>query len=316
MKKTRLSALFLLLVFLMVSVFAVPAAALGDDVDYDYGGWDDGGGWDDDDDWGGGGWTGGNDYGGSSGSGGSSGPGTIAVIVVVAIVFIVLSAFKKSGSGQAPTQTMRHTSGNSDTQRKNPGSLDRLRQADPKFSASDMEAKVKNWVMQFEKAWCDGDMSPCRPFISDGLFHTYQSQLETMKQNGEIARSEDLAVTACTVESWQKDGDNEYLNVFLKEKKRTYKVDRNDPQKVIKGDRGVVYLLEYRWQLIRSAGSVSENAGTRVEECPNCGAQTSVNQSGACEYCGSTLVTESFDWVLNKVDKLSQSSYRSPASPQ
>lgn len=308
MKKLRIFSIIVVLLLLV----SFSAAALGDDVDFGGGNWstgDSGGGnWSGGggSDWGTGGGGGGTYiFGGGGGYGGTStvvpiGGGMIFIIIIVAVVFFMMVQRKNQGGGNVAGMT-RHI----DRQ-----SLDALAQKDPKFSAADIEAKVKNWVLQFESAWAGGDMTPCRPFISDGLYNTYQMQLNMMKQNGERSRTEDLAVMICSVERWTQDGGNEYLDVWLQEKKRTYKVDINNPDKVLKGDRNTVYILEYRWQLMRSAGSVSGNAGVRVMECPNCGAQTSVNQSGKCVYCGSTLTAKSFDWVLNKVDKLAQTSHR------
>lgn len=313
MRKKRIIILLLALLLIVASA-AIPAMALGDDLDY---GWDMGGGWDDSGgDWGGGG---GGDLGGLFnmlffvGRGDSS----IILIILLLAIFIIFKNRNKihrsgsSGNRQSPNANMK-SGGISGTFQHKPGSLAELQRQDPRFSAADLEAKVKNWVQMFEQCWANGDMSPCSPFISDGLFHSYQSQLSMMRQNGEASRTEDLSVLNCSLESWTQDGDKEYLNIWIKEKKRNYKVDINDPSKIIKGDRNITYYLEYRWQLMRSAGSKTEDGGVgaRVQECPNCGAQTSINQSGKCEYCGSTIVAENFDWVLNKVDKLAQTSHK------
>lgn len=303
----KLCFLSFLLILLLSLTFT--AAALGDDVDF--GGNDSGGNWDSGDSgsgWGGG-WDSGGGYGGGFGYSTPLGPlqlGGGAFILLLFIVAILIMRRKGGMFGATGGGTSAGASRRIDRQ-----SLDALGQKDPNFSAADIEAKVKTWSMMFETAWAKGDMSPCRPFLSDGLYNTYQMQLDMMKQNGEASRTEDLAVMVCTAERWTQDGTNEYLDVWMQQKKRTYKVDINNPTRVVKGDKQTTYILEYRWQLMRSAGSVSEkSAGVRVMECPNCGAQTSVNQSGKCEYCGSTLVAERFDWVLNKVDKLAQTSHK------
>lgn len=306
----KLSLLSLMLALLLVLSFQ--ASTLGDDVDFgggdtgggwDSGGWgDNGGDWDDSDS--GGGYI----FGGSGGGGGGSGFLTIGGGTVIIILFVIAFMLVNNKNGMfGPTQGGTPSGATRRTSRE---SLQELAQKDPKFSAADIEAKVKTWSIMFETAWAKGDMTSCRPFLSDGLYNTYQMQLDMMKKNGEASRTEDLAVMACNVERWTLDGANEYLDVWMQQKKRTYKVDINNPEKVVKGDKQTTYILEYRWQLMRSAGSISGNAGVRVAECPNCGAQTSMNQSGKCEYCGSTLTSESFDWVLNKVDKLAQSSHK------
>lgn len=304
-------------------LFSPIGHGLGDDVDYgwDSGSWDSGSSWDSDSSWD---WDDDDDdysyssggYGGGGGGYGGGGLGFLGAIfgltgnalpILVLVVILYFAFFrKKQSQGQKQRTAAPAGSGFS----FDPASIRRLKQQDPGFSEADIEAKVKNWVIMFENAWCDGDMTPVRPFVSDGLYNSYQQQLSLMKQNKEKSCSEDLAVLNCQAARWRQDGDKEYLDMYLKVKKRTYKVHVNDPDTVLKGDKDTTYHLDYIWQLMRSAGSVTQNAGVRVQECPNCGAQTSVNQSGKCQYCGSTLVAENFDWVLNKVDKLGQQSHR------
>lgn len=285
----------------VVTLCAIPAVALGDDVDFGGGG-DYGGGYDSYDSY---------SYSydsGSSGGGGNGGNLGVFVFIGAFVVVVLVNKNKKSGSGGAPgTGAPSAQAG----PQRHQASLEELRRVDPKFSEADIEAKVKNWVVMFETSWGDGDMTPCKDFIGEGLFNTYQGQLAMMRQNGERSRTEDLAVMNCSVESWWQDGHKEYLNVWLREKKRTYKVDLNNPGRVIKGDRNTVYHLDYRWQLVRAAGGTTENAGIKVRECPNCGAQNDITESGTCRYCGSAVVADNFAWVLNKVDKLNQTSYRS-----
>lgn len=307
----RYFAFFVILALLSVSVFA-----LGDDVDF--GGSSDWGG----SDWGSSDW--GSDWGDSdwSGSSGGSfyfygGSSIVPILIVIGVMVLrIYNASRTKGSSSGgykprPASAARPSAAApGGTKKMDFASINQLLSKDPNFSVADIEAKVKNWALMFETAWCSGKMDTCRPFISDGLYNSYVSQLSMMAQNGEASRTEDMAVTTCNVESWRKDGDKEYLDVWLAVKKRTYKVSIADPNKVLKGNRNITYNLEYRWQLMRSAGSISDNAGIRVEECPNCGAQTSINQSGKCAFCGSTLSAESFDWVLNKVDKLAQREHR------
>jgi len=301
MKKLRILSIAILL----CTLCTVAVLAFGDDVDYGYDySYDD---YDYSYDY---------DYGSDSDYGGENADmetiGIIIAVIVIGIVLIQIYGKNKNGTNSegakktyVPKVTTNVSPKSIDTE-----SLQNLADQDLKFSAADIEAKVKTWYLMFETAWCDGDMTPCRPFISDGLFNTYQMQLENMRKLGEMTRSEDIAVTNCEIEKWINDGTNEYLSVWMKVKLKTYKVDTKNPDKVVKGYKDITYHIEYRWQLMRSAGSTSEGgAGYRVTDCPNCGAQTSINQSGKCEYCGSTIVSESHDWVLNKVDKISQSSY-------
>lgn len=297
----------ILLVTALIALLGLSVSAFGDDIDFgaDFGGG--GGGLD----FGGGDWGG--DSGGSINLGslvflaGNMDGGSVAILVIIIIIVFVVRS-KRGGKGKVQSGG-RPVINMSSTKQVDEFSLQTLQKLDPSFSRADIEAKVKNWYLMFESSWCGGDMSPARPFLSDGLFNMYQSQLSMMKQNGEAARSEDIAVTEAAVESWREDGGKEFLNVWLRVKLRTYKVKADNPDMVIKGDKFRTYYMDYRWQLMRSAGNKSGEAGVRAGECPNCGAHVSMNQSGRCEYCGGTLSAKEFDFVLNKVDKLQQTSH-------
>ena len=40
--------------------------------------------------------------------------------------------------------------------------------------------------------------------------------------------------------------------------------------------------------------------------CPHCGAPIDVNHTAVCEYCGSVLTTDTFDWAVREIKGLSQ----------
>ena len=37
--------------------------------------------------------------------------------------------------------------------------------------------------------------------------------------------------------------------------------------------------------------------------CPSCGAAISVNQAGACTYCGTVVASGTFDWVASRIEQ-------------
>ena len=186
-------------------------------------------------------------------------------------------------------------------------SLDELMKRDPLFSAADIESTVKQWVIGFESAWCAGDMAPWQWQIGDQLLENYRAQLAMMKQNGEVSVSRDLAVLECAVERWEEDGPQEYLDVWLRVKKKTYKVAASDPDRIVAGNPHTIYHIDYRWQLVRGVGMKTLPEDRREVRCENCGAPIPIDAHlTACEYCKTELDPKSYDWVLGKVEKLAQ----------
>lgn len=58
------------------------------------------------------------------------------------------------------------------------------------------------------------------------------------------------------------------------------------------------------YTLLRKSGVQSTPAGAFTSAgCSQCGAPISVNESGACVYCGAVLIEGDFDWVLDGVDR-------------
>ena len=40
--------------------------------------------------------------------------------------------------------------------------------------------------------------------------------------------------------------------------------------------------------------------------CPKCGAEVVGNTTGVCNYCGSKIIFNQYDWVMSKKQKISQ----------
>lgn len=312
MKKLGLCILLLLACSLLLTspVFA------GDWIDHggDWGGSDWGG--DYGDDWGG------SDYGDSYGGGififDSDGGGDLgsfglilAIAIILVVVFFVFSMRKSSGNRSAgrggytssPMQM-------SDTSSVNPLSLSKLKEADPQFSEAAMLSKAENLFTTMQLAWCEQDYEPVRPFLSNALYEQQAKQLEAKKARDEKNISSEIAVLQSKLESYSSDGHTEYLNVWLRVKMKDYVVRISDPSVIISGTPDRMYYLDFRWTFTRSAGAVTDAATDAVKtgECPCCGANINMNQSGKCEYCGSVISTTEYDWVLSKIDGLQQRS--------
>ena len=252
------------------------------------------------------------DYSGSgSGSGGSGSDSDgsiffVAIIVIIIIILVVRAKNKGSGGNSFNSTPLQM----SDTSSVDEASLAKLRERDPLFSEAAMLSKVENLFMTMQLAWCKQNYEPVRPFLSNALFEQQAKQLKDKVARDEKNVSSEIAVLQSKLESYSTDGHNEYLNVWMRIKMKDYLVKISDPTKIISGDTNRTYHLDFRWQMTRSAGGITDAATDAVKtgECPSCGANININQSGKCQFCGAVVSTTEYDWVLAKIDALQQRS--------
>ena len=313
MHKNTLMKLFLLVMILFLCLTLVSSPVFGGD-------WIDHGG-----DWGGSNndWGSGNDSSSDwddpgsfgflpfGGSGDGSGGEIFGFVVFLIIVFVIIAiARSKKNGGNSGSNYSTTPLQMSDTSSVNPSSLAKLKAEDANFSEAAMLSKAENMFTTMQIAWCKQDYEPVRPFLSNALFEQQQKQLKDKISRDEKNVSSEIAVLQSKLESYSTDGHIDYLNVWMRVKMKDYVVKISDPSKIVSGTPNRMYHLDFRWQFSRSAGSTTNAATDAVKtgECPSCGANININQSGKCEFCGSVISTTEYDWVLSKIDALQQRS--------
>lgn len=271
---------------------------------WDYGGdtdWGGDSGWDaGDSDWD----AGDSDWGDGGSVGGLSIGGVIVAVAVVVIIVVIKS--KQGGTGTQSLSPMQM----SDTSNVNLHNLALLKEKDPNFSEAAMLSKVEHLFVSSQVAYANQDYEPMRPFFSNALFEQHVKQINEKKARGERNVVSEMAVLSSKLENFSEDGHNEYLDVWLRVKYKSYIGRIDDPDTVVSGSKNRTFYLDFRWQFTRSAGGQTDAASDAVKtgNCPNCGAPINLNQSGKCEYCGSVISTTEYDWVLSKIDALQQRS--------
>lgn len=271
---------------------------------WDYGGdtdWGGDSGWDaGDSDWD----AGDSDW-GDGGSGGGLSIGGVIVAVAVVVIIVVIKS-KQGGTGTQSLSPMQM----SDTSNVNLHNLALLKEKDPNFSEAAMLSKVEHLFVSSQVAYANQDYEPMRPFFSNALFEQHVKQINEKKARGERNVVSEMAVLSSKLENFSEDGHNEYLDVWLRVKYKSYIGRIDNPDTVVSGSKNRTFYLDFRWQFTRSAGGQTDAASDAVKtgNCPNCGAPINLNQSGKCEYCGSVISTTEYDWVLSKIDALQQRS--------
>ena len=315
----KIFALLLAVTLLSIGTFSmIGHADFGDFAgDYDFGG-DYGGDYGGNDyDYGGNDYDyGGNDYGGGfivlpGGSGGSSGDGIspssflIAIVIVIIIILVIRRMKKGSGTGTS----VQHGPVAPGAQATDAASLKPMSDylsLDPTFSESEMREKISNMYVQFQDAWHNKDLTPLRPYLSDAYFAQSDRQLDTYRRNHQTSYIERISVLGVTLSGYKQQNGNDYIYARLQTRITQYTLDDNTGN-LVRGSKTAEKFMEYEWELMRTSGKTTAGSGgTVVLNCPNCGATVNINRTAQCEYCGSIITVDAFDWVVNGIKGLSQ----------
>lgn len=230
----------------------------------------------------------------------------ILFIILVAVYLIFFRDKTSSGNkakrstGTAPSSIQRPNIKGEDI------NLTQLTNRDPAFSKQSFLSRVSNVFVTLQNAWTDKDWKSIRTFESDQLFYQHQQQLDDFIEKGQTNVVEDIAVLDTKIEEYSEDTQNSYLNTIIQARYRDYVVDDSNG-KVLKGNKNRRYVMTYRMTFMRQLDAKTIPAAeTHVTTCPNCGANLSINQHGVCDYCGSEVTTGAQQWVLTRLQPISQ----------
>ena len=307
--KKRTFLRYISIVAILMFTFAFTAHAdfgdYGGDADYgydynDYGGDYDSYDYDDDAGYNGGGVV----YYSSSDSddySSTDGSDILIIVVIVVIVFgipiikALLSKNKKKvvAPGALPT----------DVSTLKP--VDAYNSLDPAFSQADFKEEISNMYIRFQNAWQNKKLEEIRPDLSDDFYAQLDRQLDNYRKNRQTNRIERISVLGVELLGWKQENGNDIMVAKLQTRIVDYVVD-DATGNVIRGSNTAEKFMTYEWSLIRTSGRQTGSATANATNCPNCGAPLNLNKSAKCEYCGSIIETDDFDWVLSGIKGLSQ----------
>ena len=223
----------------------------------------------------------------------------IAAVIVI-IIIIIKKSKSKGSSGRKIMPGAVAT---------NPASLRRVSEytaLDPAFSDTAFTEKLSNMYVRFQNAWQEKDMEPLRPYLTDALYAQCNTQLDAYRRNRQTNRVERIAVLGADIVGWKQEGGNDVMVARLRTRIVDYVVD-DATGNIVRGSNTAEKFMEYEWTLVRSSGQVTTaDSGTKAQNCPNCGAAIDINRTAVCEYCGSVLTTDTFDWAVSEIKALSQ----------
>lgn len=237
--------------------------------------------------------------------------GPLPGIILCIILLIVFDYLKKTGKLKNIQNSINSTITSNYSESFNQivdntiSVSEQIRQIDPEFSSDNFLAWTREVFLKIQQAWTDRNWKVIRPFESNELFNTHNSQLNEYIKNHKINVVEKINISNATLREFRQDGDKEVLVVELHAVMRDYVIDEKT-KKVLESNPNKDWYMKYLMTFNRKKGVLTK-AGTSnksTTNCPNCGAPTEITSSGQCEYCDSVITTGEHDWVLSDIHSI------------
>ncbi len=259
---------------------------------------------------GGGGGFGGGTSSGSDGS--SAGPGEVIVFFVVfglIVGLVLLQRLRRASVDQGARSALMAAQDQSTAAVRGSVSLEPLRAHDPALTEQSLFDHVLPMASILREAWCNGDMKPARPFVSDGVYSRFQVQLALMRQENRRNVMGDARVLAATVEAVEEAAplDVVHLRVLAEARDTEVPVASRDDEIRAALARTPVEPYTEIWSLVRRTGAQTKQAGFAVgHACPSCGAPLDQGETIKCRYCSALVCSGEHDWVLAEITQLEE----------
>ena len=274
-------------------------------------------GWDSS--YGGGGFSSGSSWGGSSGSSwgssygsswgssgsysgsGSSDPESAMASIIIYIVILVVIAASTSKTSLKAT----HTIGSLNMITKTKSHLFRsmtdaeVNAVDSTVNLTEFKTKAFEIYRDIQTAWMNFDTDTIRNLATDELYNMYSSQLETLKLKGQKNIMKDILLEEVKVVNIKNENKVFTMDVYLRVNCYDY-VIKESTNEVLRGRDKQKLVIEYLITYVKTSNN------NKKTNCPNCGAEVTMNASHTCPFCESVIVKDSNNYVMSKKTCVSQ----------
>jgi hypothetical protein len=246
--------------------------------------------------------------GGHAGGGGGGAEGIICLIIIVAIVYYAFIRPRMGGTGPgydpgSPPATPPPGLGSDAT-----AGLADIKASDPAFNEQSFLDRVQAAFFLLQKAWQDRNVDEGRAYMSPGVYLGWKAQVDQMTAQHKKNVLENLFIQGMQIAKATRDANFDSITVRIDASAMDYEVDDQTGKEVfaVGGKKADRPFTEY-WTFQRSAGAKTlVSGGVTEKKCPNCGAPLEVNEVGDCKYCGASVTSGKFDWVLSKIDQANE----------
>ncbi len=181
-----------------------------------------------------------------------------------------------------------------------------LQAGDPAFDEGRFLERVKHAFLKAQRSWCDQDLEPLRPFVSDGVFERFSLQIEEQKEDGWRQGMAGTTVGPLAIVHVEAGAHFDSVTVRIPFRSDVHRIDLESGKR-ISGSRLPRNHFTECWTFLRRRGAKTLASDGLLEgQCPNCGALLAVNQSAKCGTCDCLARSGEFDWVLVEITQASE----------
>lgn len=179
----------------------------------------------------------------------------------------------------------------------------KVQEIDELFEKEDFNQFVKMVFTKMQQAWTNRDWSEIEPFETNELFEQHKLQVQGYINSGTINVLDRVCILYSKLYKFEQSDGKDVLTAVVKARMKDYIIDEKTKE-VVQGDKNLEKVKLYKLEFIRRTGVKTKPEGEEVNaiNCPNCGAPTKITTSGKCEYCGSIITTEEYNWVLRNYE--------------
>lgn len=182
---------------------------------------------------------------------------------------------------------------------------EQLRRRDPDFSPEIFVSRCSLLFPRIQEAWSRQDMTPVRPFLSDGVFERFQIQLEMQKASYLRNVMAEVKVVESRIVRIRSDHFFDTIHLSITASAVDNLIDSRT-QKRVRGKDTPETFTEV-WSFLRRPGTRTlTKPGLLEGYCPNCGAVLQVSESVECPSCKSIINSGEYDWVLAEITQVEE----------
>lgn len=169
----------------------------------------------------------------------------------------------------------------------------------PEFDARAFEQRVRLIATELQAAWTARDWERARAFETDALFSIHRYWIDEYKRQRLINVVDNYTFDRIEPVKIVSDTFYDAITVRIYASGHDYTVDESGH--VVSGSKSEPRVWTEYWTLIR--GRASKKPVTTTRNCPNCGAELKVSETGVCAFCGGKVTSGDFDWVLSRIEQ-------------
>lgn len=170
------------------------------------------------------------------------------------------------------------------------------REKHPGFTWEAFDERVRFVATELQNAWTARDWRRARPLETGALFQMHRYWIDEYLRQGVVNRVDDYRIDRVEVAKVTSDAFYDAITVRLYASGRDSTVDAAG--NLIGGSSQFRKQWSEYWTFVRGRAAAAD-----VRLCPNCGAARSEGQTAVCEYCGGTIVSGDFPWVLSRIEQ-------------